>query len=173
MAKNISLSRISHGLALVEVLVAIVLIGIGILGMAGLQVTGFRNTQQAVLAGQVSFMTSDIAERMRANPQAVDQGLYHLGNANLHNECSSMAGCTVLQLAETDMFEWNNFLANNLVMGEGVVCVDGVPENNATPNNPQCDNFIVGGNNPPYVVKIWWDRDLDGVQDQAYVIPIL
>jgi len=57
-----------RGLTLAEVLIAVVILSIGLLGIAGLQLTGLRGAQSANLRTQATVLANDIAERIRANP---------------------------------------------------------------------------------------------------------
>ncbi len=56
-----------RGLSLIEVLVAVVIISLGLLGMAGLQASSLRGSQSAVYRAQAAQLAADMAERMRAN----------------------------------------------------------------------------------------------------------
>src|SRR5215510_11075504 len=58
---------LQRGLSMIEVLVAIVIISLGLLGMAGLQASGLRTSQSAFYRAQAAQFANDMAERMRAN----------------------------------------------------------------------------------------------------------
>jgi type IV pilus assembly protein PilV len=55
------------GFTLVEVLVALVVLSIGLLGVAGLQIVGLRGNLSAASRTQASYLAEDIIDRMRAN----------------------------------------------------------------------------------------------------------
>jgi len=57
----------STGMTLVEVLVALVVISVGLLGIAALQITSLRNSQESFLRTQATALADDIIDRMRAN----------------------------------------------------------------------------------------------------------
>lgn len=61
MKKNTS------GFTLIEVLIALVILSIGLLGMAGIQLKGLRGTTSSTLRSEASIMANDIAERIHAN----------------------------------------------------------------------------------------------------------
>ncbi len=70
-----------QGFTLIEVLVAVVVLSIGLLGLAGLQTTGLRNNQSAYYASQAAIYANDIFERMRAKGKtdkaiAIVQSIY-------------------------------------------------------------------------------------------------
>lgn len=64
------------GLTLIEVLVTLVILSIGLLSMAALQMTGMRSTSSAAHRTQASILANDIAERMRANPAALNANAF-------------------------------------------------------------------------------------------------
>ncbi|MES1992288.1 MAG: type IV pilus modification protein PilV [Pseudomonadota bacterium] len=66
-----------RGFTLVEVLVAILLLSIGLLGVAGLQISGLRYQQGAYTRSQATALLTDMADRMRINPQGVGAGSYN------------------------------------------------------------------------------------------------
>jgi type IV pilus assembly protein PilV len=55
------------GFTLIEVLVALVVLSIGLLGVAGLQIVGLRGNLSAASRTQASYLAEDIIDRMRAN----------------------------------------------------------------------------------------------------------
>lgn len=55
------------GMTLVEVLVSLVVISVGLLGVAALQITSLRNSQGSYLRTQATALADDIIDRMRAN----------------------------------------------------------------------------------------------------------
>jgi type IV pilus assembly protein PilV len=58
------------GFSLVEVLVAVLVLSIGLLGLAALQIAGVRANDSAQLRTEATLAASDIADRMRADPAA-------------------------------------------------------------------------------------------------------
>lgn len=67
-----------HGFTLIEVLVSVLILAIGLLGLAGLQVTGLRSVNNASLYTQGTLALNDIIERMRSNPIAIANNDYLL-----------------------------------------------------------------------------------------------
>ena len=60
----------TRGMTLIEVLVALVVISVGLLGVAALQLTSLRNSQGSYLRTQATALADDIIDRMRANHTA-------------------------------------------------------------------------------------------------------
>lgn len=168
-------TRHQHGFTLLEVLIAVVILSIGLLGVAGLQAFGLRNNQDAYVRSQAAILAMDIAERMRANRAGVLAGAYDLGAAAQNANCNNAAvGCTPAELAGHDLYQWRKALLAALPtpnptdagLGEGVVCIDSDP----TPGAGGTDGTGVGnagcdGTGTVYAVKIWWDTDRDGGMD--------
>lgn len=65
-----------RGMTLIEVLVTLLLISVGLLGVAALQLTSLRSNQTAYVRSQASTLAGDILDRMRANQQGVLAGEY-------------------------------------------------------------------------------------------------
>lgn len=64
------------GVSLIEVLVSLLIMGIGLLGAAALQLNALKFTDSSALTSQVSFIAYDMMDRIRANPD----GNYALAN---------------------------------------------------------------------------------------------
>lgn len=60
----------SRGFSLIEVLVALTVLSVGLLGSAGMLLGGLRDQAQAVRRAAVMLLLADVAERIRANPTA-------------------------------------------------------------------------------------------------------
>lgn len=59
------------GFSLIEVMIASLVVSIGMLGIAGLQLVGMKGSHQSYMRHQATFMVNDLVERMRANPDGV------------------------------------------------------------------------------------------------------
>ena len=66
------------GFTLIEVLIAVVVFAIGLLGVAGLQVAGMRFTHGSQLRSVAALQAANIADRMRANRVGVRNGYYNI-----------------------------------------------------------------------------------------------
>ena len=56
-----------RGLGIIEVLVALVVVSLGVLGVAGLQLTGMKHSAGSLYRAQALSLAEDMAERMRLN----------------------------------------------------------------------------------------------------------
>jgi len=69
-----SKQRYAAGFTLIEVLIAVVILSIGLLGMAGIQLQGLRGTTSSNLRSDATILANDIAERIHANIDGVSIG---------------------------------------------------------------------------------------------------
>lgn len=99
------------GFTLLEVLVALVILSVGLLGLAGLQTTGIRNNHSANLRSQATILAYDIADRIRANKTNSAAYAVAIGG-------DPSGGGT---LAEGDIDEWLNALSERLPDGDGSI----------------------------------------------------
>lgn len=107
------LSR-QRGVSLIEVLMAVLIFSIGLLGLAGLLVASTRSNHAAYLRTQVTFLADNMADRMRANPVGVWSNAYNSNaypvsaSSAANSDCSS--GCTPDLLAAADARSWSSQL---------------------------------------------------------------
>lgn len=100
-----------QGFTLVEVLVAIVVLSLGLLGFAALQTAGLRSNHSAYLRSQATLLAYTIIDRMRTNQTAAKTGKYDIA---INVKPSS---CTTVEC--DDLAEWKNNLSAILPAGDG------------------------------------------------------
>jgi type IV pilus assembly protein PilV len=69
----------SRGFTLLEILVALLILTIGLLGLGTLQMTSLRYNHSALLRSQATLLAQDILDRMRANRATAVGGSYVTG----------------------------------------------------------------------------------------------
>lgn len=112
------------GFTLLEVLITLVILAIGLLGLAGIQATGLKNNHSAYMRSQATQLAYDIADRMRANMTAVDSYLTtDPSSAGIKTSCMEVSGCAPVDMAENDLYEWNLALTNALPLAEAIVSI--------------------------------------------------
>jgi type IV pilus assembly protein PilV len=79
-----------RGFTLLEVMIALVVLCIGLLGMAAMQVIGLRSNTTSSYLSQATIIASDMTERIRANQVAVAAGAF------LNYDSAAVANCGVL-----------------------------------------------------------------------------
>jgi type IV pilus assembly protein PilV len=97
-----------QGFTLLEVLIALLVLSIGLLGLAALQTTGLRSNEMANMRTTSTMLAYDISDRMRANPQGITDGDYVIDSAPVTGtipNCTS-ADCTTAELATFDLNQW-------------------------------------------------------------------
>jgi type IV pilus assembly protein PilV len=96
-----------NGFTLIEVLVALVIFAVGLLGIAALHIESLNAGRTALNRTQAVELASDLADRIRANRLACsDTGCAYEGAGALTASCETTAGCTPAELAATDVFRW-------------------------------------------------------------------
>ena len=144
---------------MLEVLISMVIIAFGLLGVAGLQAFALKNNQSAAQRNTAVLLAQDMADRVRANPGGMLDGVYNQPNLGAYtgpsNTCDATNACTTAQIGSNDLFEWQQRVRSSLPLGSGVVCVDSTPHDGATSAVPACD----GNGATNFVVKIWWSDD--------------
>lgn len=112
-----------RGFSLVEMLVALSILTVGLLGIATLFVDGMAGQRSALCRAQAANLAADLAERIRANRNAGGRGgAYVLGdeNAPLTQDCLAAGiGCTPIALAQDDLSRWLVAIHDTLP-GDGV-----------------------------------------------------
>ena len=80
---------------MIEVLITILVVTIGILGLAGQQISGLRANMGSEARSKATIMANDIAERMHANPLGVDANNYsNINTTNISaNNSDGVSGC--------------------------------------------------------------------------------
>ncbi len=94
--------RKNRGFSLIEVLVTIVILAVGLLGLALLQTTSLSNQLEAYHRAQAMLLLEDMANRIRVNSVAAKAGAYPDG--------SPVCGSTATT-AGRDLCDWNAALA--------------------------------------------------------------
>jgi type IV pilus assembly protein PilV len=149
----------ARGFTMIEVLVSIVILSLGLLGIAGLQAFALKNSHSASLRLTATTLATDVMDRMRSNYQAVSNGEYNKPDVSAYatavSSCQSSSGCTSQERAQHDLYEWAQRVAAGLPNGIGIVCLDSTPNDGASSAAPACDNTGTS----LYVVKIWWTDD--------------
>lgn len=117
-------SATQRGFTLFEVLIAIVVLSIGLLGLAALQAVAFRNNNRAYLRTQAVAQVYDLTDRMRANIPGLQAGGYDTlgqsGTIPADPGCIT-TGCTPAQMATYDAYAWNTENRALLPQGFGTV----------------------------------------------------
>lgn len=181
----VSNAKFKRGFTLIEILISMVIVAIGLLGLAGMQLQGLQNNQRSFFRTQATQFASDMSDRMRSNPNAltVVLGVPPIAGAigGFNNRIPALplavdclvAICTSSEMAEYDLDQWNTSLASRLglPLGVGVVCIDSTPADGSVAVGgavtDDCDDTGF-----TYVIKVWWDDSKSGNASQRFVMSI-
>lgn len=114
--KKNCLVQSQQGVTLIEVLVAVIVLSIGLLGLAGLQSVGLTHNQSANFRSTATMMTYSILDSMRANRTEAMNGSYNITLGASIPSGSSIAG--------QDLDNWLSELTLRLPAGTGAINVD-------------------------------------------------
>jgi type IV pilus assembly protein PilV len=134
--KQLLTNRKQRGATLIEALVSILILSLGLLGMAGLQLNALSFEKSSWATHRISEVTSDIAERIRANYEADFNSRYSysetygstLTKTFTANGCraNGASDCTFGKIAENDMAEWQ--LKTRGLLPGGAALLEGGPD---------------------------------------------
>ena len=118
-----------RGVALIELLVALVIASLGLLTLVALQAAALRYTQVSQRRAVVTLLAQDFTERLRANATSAD-ALAHYALASTFADqartlvtppaqlCNTAnATCTINQMAAFDVYEWRRAVRSLLPEG--------------------------------------------------------
>lgn len=130
-----------RGFGLVESLVALIVVSVGMIGIAVLYGQGLSASRTALNRTQGVNLAADMADRIRANRR----GGASYGGAGEDNSCDA-GDCTTAELAAHDVWEWTAQVDALLPDGVGTVAYSGT-----TP--------------PTYTIRVEWQEPVGGEQD--------
>lgn len=137
-----------RGMTMIEVMIALLILAVGLLGMASLQVRAVQDTSNNSYRSIGLYYANDMADRIRANAGGVTAGSYSsaAGGAQKAN-CSNTTGCGSSDMAINDKWEWQQNITRSLPQGAGTLAID--------------------ANNIVTVTVSWLDRVEQGATDTA------
>ena len=114
-----------RGVGLIEVLIALLVLSIGLLGLAALQTQALKFNQGAFLRTHATTLAYDIADRMRANREYANLTGYAVGAGSVPTTpptptCEA-ADCTPAAMAGYDLSQWKYALGQRLPGGDGII----------------------------------------------------
>jgi type IV pilus assembly protein PilV len=153
-----------RGFTLVEVLVALFLLAVGVVGASATQATAQRTRHQAALLTSAVQLASSLAERMRANPVVMarpdSDNPYLRLNFDAASDaiaqpalCYGQADCTPAQMADFDVYELEDAVRAGFPRGRILVCRDAAVWDGASDAATwDCDSSA----GAPVVIKLGW-----------------
>ena len=133
MVTKMGWRREEAGVAMIEVMIAIVVVSFGLLGVAGLQLAGMKASQVSYYRSVATSQAYDIADRMRANMQGVAAGKFDAVTVALPTlpSCNpyGSSGCVATDMATHDIHAW--LIANGRLLPSGIGTITKVANSNA------------------------------------------
>lgn len=96
--------RRQQGFSLIELLVAVVILAVGILGIAGLQVVALQQNRGAVYRAEATMLANDIMDRVRVNTNTTYTALIDQDPPAATN-CGN-SSCSPSEMANYDIAQW-------------------------------------------------------------------
>lgn len=116
------------GFTLLEVLIAVLVLSLGLLGIAGMQMISLKNTNSAYQRAQATQSAYDIIDRMRANRDEAEKSssgyaVAYGGTYAASTACETGA-CIPSAMATYDIANWKVALTTTLPSGDGSVSIN-------------------------------------------------
>ncbi len=139
-------TRAERGFSLIEVLITLIIMSVGMLGIASLYVQSMQAGRTSLFRHNAVTLAGDVADRMRANPT----GANAYTGAGANNNCIAQGiNCSNVQMAAQDILGWSQQAVDTLP--NGVVAIT-------------FDNTVIP---PVYTIAVTWDEP---GQSQNYTI---
>lgn len=148
-------SKQQNGFSLVEVLIALIIMSVGMLGIATLFVQSMQAGRTSMFRHHAVTLAGDVADRIRANPRA---GIAYQG-MGADNGCIATGNdCNELAMAANDIFLWDQQVAESLPNGAITVTFN---------------NAVIP---PEYTIRVDWDEpgeDPNAPLNYTITIPVM
>ncbi len=145
---NLKTVKREGGFTLIEVLISLIIMSVGMLGIAGLYVLSMQAGRTSQFQHHAVTLAGDVADRIRANPRAAAA----YAGAGADNNCvDGGINCTPAEMAANDIFLWDDQAADSLPTGTVAI----VFNNGVAP--------------PTYQITVGWEEP---GQQLTYVITI-
>lgn len=134
------------GFSLVEVLITVLVLAIGLLGLAGLQTSGLQLNHSAYQRSQATFLAYSILDRMRGSRTNARNGEYDVDYGD------TPATGTI---PGDDVNDWKQDIAAVLPIGDGQICRSN-------------DGVNCVGSGDSFIIEVRWDDNRDGNASQTF-----
>ena len=150
------------GFSLIEVLIALIIMSVGMLGIAGLYVQSLQAGRTSMFRHQAVALAGDVADRIRANPTA---GVDYADPTGADNGCvAANVDCDVASMALHDVFLWKQQAGDSL------------PGSAPTGGGDVTVQFNDAVTPPLYTITVSWEEPgitaLDAAPSYVITIPV-
>lgn len=150
-------ARAERGIALLESLVAILIVALGIFGILGVQLRTLTDTQTAVRRAQAIRLIENLSERLRVNPNALtelDAYVSAFDSVPAPGDCESMV-CSQSLLIAYDLGVWKQDVQDTLPLGQANIFL------------APAESMGVSGNRRQLGVMIGWRENERSIVDSS------
>ena len=136
----------TKGFTLIEVMLALVIFSIGLLGLATLQATSLQQNHSAYLRTQATYLAYDILDRMRANKSEVTSYTVGTGAVPIASPLCNLPAdnCSQAEIKNVDRYLWKESLKDALPLGDGSIATSTV------------------SGRTEVTIKVFWDNNRTG-----------
>jgi type IV pilus assembly protein PilV len=175
MNRHLRKQSTQHGVTLLENMIALIILSVGLLGLAGLQAYTLRGGSSSQYRVTAMQQAQDMADRIRANQAGVYDnngvnaydGITPTATPSVAKSCrDSLAQCTPPELAQFDAYEWhlrnNESLPGDHNLAGGYVTAAPMQDqngNNILAYDKQVGNDLV---RQRFTITVRWDGDRTG-----------
>ena len=145
--------RGQRGSTMIEVLIAIVVLALGMMGMLGMFINSLKISSGAIYRNTATQHAYMMADFVRASE--VNLANYFSPTASATSSCFTTAGCASTLITNTEYKVWETQLSNLLPAGQGVVCRDSGASGRSFSS---MSTFLTCNNTGQVVVKVCWDE---------------
>lgn len=175
----------NHGFSLTEVLVSILVLGLGIIGATGMQLNALRMSRQSAFQATALRMAVEMADMIQAKNRQADTSGERFDAIDYRTDAAPIAPpsscygddavCDADAMARFELYQWKMRLKSELPSARAVVCRDASPWDDARhAYRWDCKTAAAGTDNAPLTIKIGWQGPRpDGVSDQESARRIL
>lgn len=146
--------RQQNGVGMIEVLVTLIIVAVGLLGLAGLQTRAQTAEREAYQRAQALILVEDMASRIRSNREAArcyptDS---YIGTGNDPAACSGWGDSETRALADSDLNDWDQLLEGSAetIGGKSVGAMTGARG---------CITYDGTADPPQYTVTVAWQGE--------------
>lgn len=118
----LKLKQSQLGLSLVEAMIALLVISIGLLGIAALQLTAMNQNSSSLNHGQAVRYAYDMSDRIRANMVEFDRYKGIDTDTGYSQDCTG-SPCSSTEIVDADAADWET-MVENLPGGRGRIVDD-------------------------------------------------
>ncbi len=160
---RIKLLKKVAGFSMIELLVAVLVMGIGVLGITGLQMVSLQNNRGALLRSEAVMLAYDMLDRIRANPIGAPAGINYdgvtIGGGPPGSSNCNANNCSSNQMVTFDQRVWKCALGSYVDAG---ACTDlhdngTLPDPDDQPGLPNGDGSIEVDGNGVITITVQWD----------------